>query len=69
MKKGLMRGLGVAAVLGAPAAAMATDDVWSAATTAVTTASTNTTALLIVGIGIPVAMLGYKVVKHVINRV
>jgi hypothetical protein len=48
---------------------MADGDVWSAATTAVTTASTNTTALLIVGIGIPVAMLGYKVVKRVINRV
>ncbi|MGD0485823.1 MAG: hypothetical protein ABSB94_01370 [Syntrophorhabdales bacterium] len=69
MKKGLVRGLGVAAVLGSPALALADGDVWSAATTAVTTASTNTTALLIVGIGIPVAMLGYKVVKRVINRV
>ena len=39
MKKGLVRGLGVAAVLGAPAAAMADGDVWTAATTAVTTAA------------------------------
>jgi len=43
-------------------------DVWSTATTAVTTASTNVVALLIAAIAIPVAFMGYKFVKMAVRR-
>ena len=46
----------------------ATDDVWTAATTAMTTTATNVTALLVVAVGIGVAFLGYKFVKKTMNR-
>ncbi len=45
-----------------------TADVWSAATSAVTTASTNVVALLVVAIAIPIAFMGYKFVKMAVRR-
>ena len=69
MKKGLVRGLLAVGAVGSVAGpALADGDVWSAATTAVTTAATNTTSILISLIAIPVAFFGYKVVKHCMNR-
>jgi hypothetical protein len=69
MKK-FLGGLALAgSALAVPGMALADDDVWSAATTAVTTASTNCTSLLILAIGISVAFVGYKVAKRVMARV
>ncbi len=50
----------------APGAAMAAD-VWTAATTEVTTAVTSVTALLMAAVGIPLAFLGYRVIKRVVS--
>lgn len=60
--------LSVASFLGFGSAAYAVDDVWSVANTAVTTASTNVTAILILAIGIAAAFFGYALVKRVLRN-
>lgn len=61
--------LSVASFLGLGAgAAYAVDDVWSVANTAVTTASSNTVAILILAIGIAAAFFGYAIVKRVLRN-
>lgn len=55
----------VAGAVGAPVLAKA--DIWTQGTTAVTEATTNVTALLIVAVGIPIAFFGYKVLKRIIH--
>ena len=42
-------------------------DIWSTATTAVGTAATNTTSILIAIVAIPLAIFGYKVVKRCLH--
>lgn len=49
-------------------AALATDDVWTTATSTITTASTNITALLLALIGIVASIFGYKVVRGMMRR-
>lgn len=59
--------IGAAGVL-SPVAAFATDDVWSTATSAITTASTNIGTTLIAFVGIAAAFLGYKYVRRCMAR-
>lgn len=53
--------------LGAPAVAITTDDVWSTTTTAVGTAVSNVGTLLVAIIAIPVAFVGFRVVKRAVK--
>jgi hypothetical protein len=70
MKKGYLMGLMLfaLAILMSVKEVFATDDVWTTATGAVTTASGSATAILIVAVGIPLAFLAFSVVKKVINK-
>jgi hypothetical protein len=61
-------GLSLMGIFCAGGRVFADGDVWSAATSAATTASTNAVALMIVLIGIPVALFGYKIVKICLSR-
>jgi hypothetical protein len=55
---------GIGAIMGA---SVAHADVWTAATAEVTTASTNITTLLMGAVAIPLAFLGYRVIKKVVS--
>jgi hypothetical protein len=53
-----------AMLIGLVGNAFATEDVWSTATAAATSAVSSVGALLIILVGIPVAFLAYRVVKR-----
>lgn len=60
--------LGLVGGLVAPAAAMATDDVWTSATTAIGTATTNVTALMIAVVAISFIWLGAALVQKGVGK-
>jgi NADH:ubiquinone oxidoreductase subunit 3 (subunit A) len=47
--------------------AYAVDDVWTTATTAITTAGTNVTAILLLLIGIVASIFGYRIVRKMLR--